>query len=132
MPTLRRFVRSILTRKTATCILGLGALLFTLDGCFFFRAKPDPKAQEMASRLTTGLTPEEVSGLIGAPQRRGQNLFDKRKEYWIYEFAKQQKKKRSRASDASGDNQEMVVQSELHLLFERGKLVNWNVVPVKE
>jgi outer membrane protein assembly factor BamE (lipoprotein component of BamABCDE complex) len=132
MPTLWRFVRSPLTRKTATCILGLGALLFTLDGCFFFRAKPDPKAQEMASRLSPGLTPEEVSGLIGPPERRGQNLFDKRKEYWIYEFAKQQKKKRSRASDASGDNQEMVVQSELHLLFERGKLVNWNVVPVKE
>ena len=131
MPTLRRFVRSPLTRKTATCMLGLCALLFTLDGCFFFRAKTDPKAQEMASRLTTGLTPEEVSGLIGPPERRGQNLFDKRKEYWIYEFAKQQKKKRSRASDASGDNQEMVVQSELHLLFERGKLVNWNVVPVK-
>jgi outer membrane protein assembly factor BamE (lipoprotein component of BamABCDE complex) len=132
MPTLRQFVRSPLTRKTATCMLGLCTLLFTLDGCFFFRAKPDPKAQEMASRLSPGLTPEEVSGLIGPPQRRGQNLFDKRKEYWIYEFAKQQKKKRSRASDASGDNQEMVVQSELHLLFERGKLVNWNVVPVKE
>ena len=132
MPTLRRFVLSPLTSKTAICILGLCAILFTLDGCFFFRAKPDPKAQEMASRLSPGLTPEEVSGLIGPPQRRGQNLFDKRKEYWIYEFVKQQQRKRSRSGDAGGDNQETVVQSELQLLFDRGKLVNWNVVPMKQ
>jgi len=132
MPTLRRFVLIPLTPRTATCILGLCAMLFTLEGCFFFRSKPDPKAQEMASRLSPGLTPEEVSGLIGSPQRRGQNLFDKRKEYWIYEFVKQQKRKRSRSSDAGGDTQETVVQSELQLLFERGKLVNWNVVPMKE
>jgi outer membrane protein assembly factor BamE (lipoprotein component of BamABCDE complex) len=132
MPTLRRFVLSPLTSKTAICILGLCAILFTLDGCFFFRAKPDPKAQEMASRLSPGLTPEEVSDLIGPPQRRGQNLFDKRKEYWIYEFVKQQQRKRSRSGDADRDNQETVVQSELQLLFERGKLVNWNVVPINE
>jgi len=132
MPTLRRFVLISLTPTTVTCILGLCAILFTLDGCFFFRSKPDPKAQEMASQLSPGLTPEEVSGLIGPPQRRGQNLFDKRKEYWIYEFAKQQKRKRSRSSNTGGDTQETVVQSELQLLFERGKLVNWNVVPVKE
>jgi len=132
MPKLRRFVLSPHTPKTALYILGLCAILFTLDGCFFFRSKPDPKVQEMASRLSPGLTPEEVSRLIGPPQRRGQNLFDKRKEYWIYEFVKQQKKKRPRSSDADRDTQETVVQSELQLLFDRGKLVNWNVVPMKE
>jgi outer membrane protein assembly factor BamE (lipoprotein component of BamABCDE complex) len=132
MPTLRRLVLIPLTSKTAACVMGLCAILLTLDGCFFFRTKPDPKAQEMASRLSPGLTPEEVSGLIGPPQRRGQNLFDKRKEYWIYEFVKQQKKKRPRSSDANRNEQETVVQSELQLLFERGKLVNWNVVPINE
>jgi len=132
MPTLRRLILSPLTPKTVICILGLCAILFILDGCFFFRSKPDPKIQEMASRLSPGLTPEEVSGLIGPPQRRGQNLFDKRKEYWIYEFLKPQQKKRPRSGDADRNNQEMVVQSELQLLFDRGKLVNWNVVPMKE
>jgi len=132
MPTLRRLVLNPLTPKTATCVLGLCAILLTLDGCFFFRAKPDPKAQEMASRLSPGLTTNEVLDLIGPPQRRGQNLFDKRKEYWRYEFVKQQKKKRPRSSDANRNDQETVVQSELQLLFERGKLVNWNVVPINE
>ncbi|HEX9869188.1 MAG TPA: hypothetical protein VGC99_11435 [Candidatus Tectomicrobia bacterium] len=132
MPTLRRLVLSPLTPKTATCVLGLCAILLTLDGCFFFRAKPDPKAQEMASRLSPGLTTNEVLDLIGPAQRRGQNLFDKRKEYWIYEFVKQQKKKKPRSSDANRNDQETVVQSELQLLFERGKLVNWNVVPINE
>jgi outer membrane protein assembly factor BamE (lipoprotein component of BamABCDE complex) len=132
MPIPWRFVLSPLTPKTAWYILGLCAILFTLDGCFFFRSKPDPKIQEMVSRLSPGLTPEEVSGLIGPPQRRGQNLFDKRKEYWIYEFVKQQKKKRQRSGDADPDIPETVVESELQLLFERGKLVNWNVVPMKE
>jgi outer membrane protein assembly factor BamE (lipoprotein component of BamABCDE complex) len=132
MPIPWRFVLSPLNPKTAWYILGLCAILFTLDGCFFFRSKPDPKIQEMVSRLSPGLTPEEVSGLIGPPQRRGQNLFDKRKEYWIYEFVKPQKKKRPRSGDADRETQETVVQSELQLLFDRGKLVNWNVVPMKE
>jgi outer membrane protein assembly factor BamE (lipoprotein component of BamABCDE complex) len=130
MPTLRRLVLIPRIPKTATCVLGLCAILFTLDGCFFFRSKPDPKAQEMTSRLSPGLTTDEVLDLIGPPQRRGQNLFDKRKEYWIYEFVKQQKKKRTRSGNADRDDQETVVQSELQLLFDRGKLVNWNVVPI--
>ena len=33
---------------------------------------------------------------------------------------------------STGETQETVVQSELQLLFDRGKLVNWNVVPMKE
>jgi outer membrane protein assembly factor BamE (lipoprotein component of BamABCDE complex) len=132
MPTLRRLVPIPRIPKTATCVLGLCAILLTLDGCFFFRSKADPKAQEMASRLSPGMTTNEVLDLIGPPQRRGQNLFDKRKEYWIYEFAKQQKKKKLRSGDAARDGQETVVQSELQLLFERGKLVNWNVVPINE
>jgi outer membrane protein assembly factor BamE (lipoprotein component of BamABCDE complex) len=132
MPTLRRLVLTPFIPTTATCVLGLCAMLFALDGCFFFRSNPDPKVQEMAGRLSPGLTTDEVLGLIGPPQRRGQNLFDKRKEYWIYEFVKQQKKKRPRSGDAERDGQETVVQSELQLLFDRGKLVNWNVVPMTE
>jgi hypothetical protein len=70
--------------------------------------------------------------LVGPPQRRGQNLFDKKKEYWIYEFVSQQQKEKKRSRNAERDGQEPVLESELQLLFERGKLVNWNVVPIKE
>jgi outer membrane protein assembly factor BamE (lipoprotein component of BamABCDE complex) len=132
MATLRRLALFPLTSKTATCVLGLCAILLSLEGCFFFRTKTDPKIQEMTSRLSPGLSPDEVLALIGPPQRRGQNLFDKRKEYWIYEFVKQQKKKGSRAGDGNPNGQETVVQSELQLLFERGKLMNWNVAPISE
>jgi outer membrane protein assembly factor BamE (lipoprotein component of BamABCDE complex) len=86
----------------------------------------------MTSRLNPGLTTDEVLELVGPPQRRGQNLFDKRKEYWIYEFVKEQKKSRKRSRSAERNGQETVLESELQLLFERGKLVNWNVVPIKE
>jgi outer membrane protein assembly factor BamE (lipoprotein component of BamABCDE complex) len=129
MPTLRRTVQISPIPKTATCVLGLFAVLLTLDGCFFFRSKPDPKAQEIASRLSPGLTTDEVLELVGPPQRRGQNLFDKRREYWIYEFVKQQKSKK-RSGDANRNGRETVLDSEVQLLFERGKLVNWNVVPM--
>jgi outer membrane protein assembly factor BamE (lipoprotein component of BamABCDE complex) len=130
MPTPRRTIRFPPIPKAAACVLGLFAVLLTLDGCFFFRSKPDPKAQEITSRLSPGLTTDEVLELVGPPQRRGQNLFDKKKEYWIYEFVNQQKSKK-RSSDASRNGREMVVDSEVQLLFERGKLVNWNVVPIK-
>jgi outer membrane protein assembly factor BamE (lipoprotein component of BamABCDE complex) len=117
--------------KAAACVLGLFAVLLTLEGCFFFRSKPDPKAQEITSRLSPGLTTDEVLELVGPPQRRGQNLFDKKKEYWIYEFVKQQKKSTQRSGDANRNGQQTVLDSEVQLLFERGKLVNWNVVPIK-
>jgi outer membrane protein assembly factor BamE (lipoprotein component of BamABCDE complex) len=130
MPTLRRIVLLSSIPPTATCVLGLFAVLLTLEGCFFFRSKPDPKAQEITSRLSPGLTTDEVLELVGPPQRRGQNLFDKKKEYWIYEFVKQPKSKK-RSGNASRNGQETVLDSEVQLLFERGKLVNWNVVPIK-
>ena len=130
--SLRRMVWLSPTARTAACLLGLFAVLLTLDGCFFFRSKPDPKAQEMTSRLSPGLTTSEVLELVGPPQRRGQNLFDKRKEYWIYEFVKQQKKSRNRSGNADRNGQEPVLESELQQLFERGRLVNWNVVPINE
>jgi len=130
MSTLRRIVLLPSIPKTATCVLGLFAVLLTLEGCFFFRSKPDPKAQEITSRLSPGLTTDEVLELVGPPQRRGQNLFDKKKEYWIYEFVKQQKSKK-RSGDANRNGQQTVLDSEVQLLFERGKLVNWNVVPIK-
>lgn len=116
--------------RTVTCALGLFAMLLSLEGCFFFRSKPDPKAQEITSRLSPGLTTDEVMNLVGPPQRRGQNLFDKKKEYWIYEFVKEQKGKK-RSGDASRNGQGTVLDSEVQLLFERGRLVNWNVVPSK-
>ena len=131
MPTPRRFLLIPSTPKAAICALGLLTVLLTLNGCFLFRSKPDTKVQEMASQLSPGLTTDEVLDLVGPPQRRGQNLFDKRKEYWIYEFVKPQKKK-SRSGDADRDGQGPVLASELQLLFERGKLVNWNVVPINE
>jgi hypothetical protein len=130
MPKPRRIVRGLPIPHSATCVLGLFAVLLTLEGCFFFRSKPDPKAQEITSRLSPGLTTEEVLELVGPPQRRGQNLFDKKREYWIYQFVKQQKSK-SRSGNASRNGQEAVLDSEVQLLFERGKLVNWNVVPIK-
>jgi hypothetical protein len=131
MPTPRQIVLLASIPKTATCVLGLFAVLLTLEGCFFFRSKPDPKAQEITSRLSPGLTTDEVLELVGPPQRRGQNLFDKKKEYWIYEFVKQQKKSTQRSGDANRNGQQTVLDSEVQLLFERGKLVNWNVVPIK-
>jgi outer membrane protein assembly factor BamE (lipoprotein component of BamABCDE complex) len=113
-------------------VAGLLAVLLTLDGCFFFRSKPDPRVQELTKRLEPGLTPDEVLSLIGPPQRQGQNLFDRRKEYWIYEFVSEQKKKWLRRRDAEKNGQEPVLQSELQLLFDRGKLVNWSHVPRNE
>jgi outer membrane protein assembly factor BamE (lipoprotein component of BamABCDE complex) len=133
MPTPRRFTMLPPISKTASCFLGLFAVLIMTEGCFFFRSKPDnTKVQEMASRLSPGLTTTEVLELVGPPQRRGQNLFDKKKEYWIYEFVSQQQKEKKRSRNAERDGQEPVLESELQLLFERGKLVNWNVVPIKE
>jgi outer membrane protein assembly factor BamE (lipoprotein component of BamABCDE complex) len=131
MPTPGLIVLLSSIPQTATCVLGLFAVLLTLEGCFFFRSKPDPKAQEITSRLSPGLTTDEVLELVGPPQRRGQNLFDKKKEYWIYEFVKQQKKSTQRSGDANRNGQQTVLDSEVQLLFERGKLVNWNVVPIK-
>jgi hypothetical protein len=132
MPTLRRFALILPIHKTATYLLGLCAVLLALEGCFFFRSKPDTKIQEMTSRLSPGLTTTEVLELVGPPQRRGQNLFDKKKEYWIYEFVTEQKKKKKRSGDADRDDREAVLSSELQLLFERGRLVNWNVVSIKQ
>ena len=129
MPTLRRSPPRLPLPKTASCLLGLCAVLLTLAGCFFFRAKPDTKVQEMASRLSPGLTTDEVLDLVGPPQRRGQNLFDKKKEYWIYEFSKEVKTKKRRSGDGNSSAPEAVLESELQLLFERGKLVNWTVIP---
>ena len=126
----RRMAQLSPTPRTVTCVLGLFAMLLSLEGCFFFRSKPDPKAQEITSRLSPGLTTDEVLDLVGPPQRRGQNLFDKKKEYWIYELATQQKSKK-RSDTASRNGQGRVLDSEVQLLFERGKLVNWNVVPIK-
>jgi outer membrane protein assembly factor BamE (lipoprotein component of BamABCDE complex) len=108
----------------AACIVGLLAALLTLEGCFFFRSKPDPRVQEVTSQLSEGMTQEEVLIAVGSPQRRGQNLFDKRKEYWIYEFVSEQKKRKKRGS---GEEENALV-AELQLMFDRGKLVNWNVV----
>jgi hypothetical protein len=132
MPTLRRSRLLPATLKVALCWLGLCTVLLGLDGCFFFRSKPDTKVQEMTNRLSPGMSIDEVIDLVGPPQRRGQNLFDKRKEYWIYEFVKEQKPKKRRSRDADRDGVETVVESELQLLFERGRLVNWNVVHHKE
>ena len=131
MPTPRRMIWFPPIPKASACVLGLLAVLLTLEGCFFFRSKPDPKAQEITSRLSPGLTTDEVLELVGPPQRRGQNLFDKKKEYWIYEFVKQQKKSTQRSGDANRNGQQTVLDSEVQLLFERGKLVNWNIVPIK-
>jgi outer membrane protein assembly factor BamE (lipoprotein component of BamABCDE complex) len=110
--------------RQAASIVALVAVLLTLDGCFFFRSKPDPRVREVTSQLASGMTPEEVLTAVGSPQRRGQNLFDKRKEYWIYEFVDERRKKKKR--DNGAEESEPV--AELQLMFERGKLVNWNVV----
>src|SRR5262245_12752504 len=131
MPTLRRMVWFSPLPIAAACSLGLFVVLLTLECCFFFRSKPDTKAQEITSRLSPSLTTDEVLELVGPPQRRGQNLFDKKKEYWIYEFVKQQKKAKKGASDAERNGRGTALESELQLLFERGILVNWNVVPIK-
>lgn len=129
MPTMRPFPAWSPLPKTMTCLLGLLAVLCTLNGCFFFRTKPDTKVQELANRLSPGMTAEEVLELVGPPQRRGQNLFDKRKEYWMYEFSKPAPKKKRRSRDSDGSAPETVLESELQVLFERGKLINWNIVP---
>jgi outer membrane protein assembly factor BamE (lipoprotein component of BamABCDE complex) len=131
-PTPQRFTSMLSLSKTATCLLGSFAMLLMLDGCFFFRAKPDTKVQEVANQLSPGMTVEEVLDLVGPPQRRGQNLFDKRKEYWIYEFTKAAKPKKRRSPEDNGSAPQTVLESELQLLFERGKLVNWNVVSHNE
>ena len=99
-------------------------------GLFLLPLQARHESPEITSRLSPGLTTDEVLELVGPPQRRGQNLFDKKKEYWIYEFVKQQKSKK-RSGNASRNGQETVLDSEVQLLFERGKLVNWNVVPIK-
>jgi hypothetical protein len=116
--------RSFVFDRKALCIAGLMAMLMTLDGCFFFRSKPDPRAQDITTQLTAGMTPEDVLIAVGPPQRRGQNLFDKRKEYWIYEFVDEQKKKKQR----DNGTQDNALAAELQLMFDRGKLVNWNLV----
>lgn len=108
--------------------VALLAALLTLDGCSFFRSKPDVRVQEMTSRLEPGLTPEEVRDLLGPPQRQGQNLFDRRKAYWIYEFADEKQNKRRRGGDAQDNGREPEPRSELQLLFDRGLLVNWSHV----
>ena len=122
-PTPRRF--SSFPRR-ATSMVGLLAVLLTVGGCFFFRSKPDARVQELTSQLSPGLTMDEVLTRVGPPQRRGQNLFDKKKEYWIYEFVSDQSKKKKRGQEAERDGQESAPDSELQLMFERGKLVNWN------
>lgn len=126
-PTPRRF--SLFLRR-ATSIVGLLAALLTVGGCFFFRSKPDARVQELTSQLSPGLTMDEVLTRVGPPQRRGQNLFDKKKEYWIYEFVSDQSKKKKRPPQAERDGQESALDSELQLMFERGKLVNWNYAPL--
>jgi hypothetical protein len=121
-PTPRR-CSSLLRR--ATSIVGLLAVLLTVGGCFFFRSKHDARVQELTSQLSPGLTMDEVLTRVGPPQRRGQNLFDKKKEYWIYEFVSDQSKKKQ-GQEAERDGQESAPDAELQLMFERGKLVNWN------
>ncbi|MBI3328620.1 MAG: hypothetical protein HYZ81_18195 [Nitrospinae bacterium] len=83
------------------------------------------------SRLNVGLSPEEVLSRIGSPQRRGQNLFNKKKEYWIYEFASAPKRTWwkwpwSRSTDR--ESTETPPGSELQLLFEQGTLAGWDHV----
>jgi outer membrane protein assembly factor BamE (lipoprotein component of BamABCDE complex) len=114
--------RSYTLAGKAACVASLLAMLLTLDGCFFFRSKSDPRVQDITSRLAPGMTPEEVLLAVGSPQRRGQNLFDKRREYWIYEFADEDKKKK----EGNGAEASQLT-AELQLMFERGKLVNWNI-----
>ena len=64
MPTLRRMIRFSPLPKSAACALGLFAVLLTLEGCFFFRSKPDTRAREITSRLSPGLTTDEVLELV--------------------------------------------------------------------
>ena len=109
-------------------MVGLLAVLLTIGGCFFFRSKPDARVQALTSQLSPGLTMDEVFTRVGPPQRRAQNLFDQKKEYWIYEFVGDQHKKKKRGEGAERDGQESAPDSELQLMFERGKLVNWNHV----
>ena len=67
----RRMAQLSPTPRTVTCVLGLFAMLLSLEGCFFFRSKPDPKAQEITSRLSPGLTTDEVMNLLGHPNVAG-------------------------------------------------------------
>jgi len=114
-------------RMKTAFLAALLTVLLTLGGCFLFRAKPDARAQELMSRLSLGLTAEEVLSRLGPPQRRGLNLFDKKKEYWIYEFAIAKRGKRTR--DADRDEEKNAPASELQLRFEQGKLAAWDHVP---
>src|SRR5918912_4530329 len=103
--------------RRATSVVGLLAVLLTIGGCFFFRSKPDARVQELTSQLSPGLTMDEVFTRVGPPQRRAQNLFDKKKEYWIYEFVSDQHKKK-RGEGAERDGRESTPDSELHMMFE--------------
>ena len=52
----------------------------------------------------------------------------KKKEYWVYEFTKDQKRgKQTRDADRDGEKTAPV--SEVQLMFEQGKLVGWDHVP---
>ena len=123
-------MRSLTPPFRVLAVAGLLLALLTLDGCTLFRSKPDAKARELMGRLNVGMSSEEVLSRIGPPQRRGQNLFDKKKEYWIYEFASAPKRTWkwpwSRSTDH--DETEKPPASELQLVFERGKLAGWDHV----
>ncbi len=125
-----KIMRSLTPPFRVLALAGLLLAILSLDGCTLFRAKPDAKAKELMSQLNVGLTPEEVLGRIGPPQRRGQNLFDKKKAYWIYEFASAPKRTWkwpwSRSTD--GEPAETPPASELQLLFEQGALAGWDHV----
>ncbi|MBI3328068.1 MAG: hypothetical protein HYZ81_15375 [Nitrospinae bacterium] len=118
-------MRSFSLPRWVTSVAGLLAVLLTLGGCFLLRTKPDDGAPELTSQLSLGMSAEEVLGRMGPPQRRGYNLFDKKKEYWIYTLASDQKgKKQIRAAERDG--QGSASSSELQLLFEGGKLMGWD------
>ena len=117
---------------TPIAVIGLLVALLSLGGCFLLRSKPDPRAQQLMSQLQVGLTPDEVQGRLGPPQRHAQNLFDKKKEYWVYEFADGQKKKKKKwfwSRSTEPEDPEKPPASEVQLLFERGKLAGWDHVP---
>lgn len=107
---------------------GLLIMLLTLAGCWLVRSKPDDGAQQLMSRLNLGLSAEEVLSRLGPPQRRGYNLFDKKKEYWIYELTSDEKGKK-KTRDVERDGPGRASGPELQLLFERGKLAGWDHFP---
>lgn len=119
---------------TVIPLAGLFLALLTLDGCFLMRSKSDPRVKELMSRLNVGMTHDEVLSRLGSPQRRGQNLFDKRKELWVYEFPGEPKKKKRNwllfwRRSAEPEEPERPPGSELQLQFERGTLAGWTHVP---